>query len=362
MFNLIRKSNEVFYPMDTIKPIKMNARKANKAMTNELLTSAEVGKLWATYMGNSMSKYVLRYFLKNCDDQDIKKVLENALGLCEDFLHQVTEFFSRENHPIPYGFSEEDVNLDAPRLFTDEFYLEYLKYTGKAGLGLYVIAIPLMTRLDVREFFTNVINSTVRLLNQVNDVLLDKGLLTKIPTIPIKDKVTFVEKKSYLNGFIGNERSLHALEITHLCDNIENNAVSKAILIGFTQGAKLDEIRKYFHKGKKIISNHIEECAHMLHKEDLPSPPLIDDRVSSSTFAPFSDKLMLFHKIDMFSMRIRAYGNSSSVNGRHDLAVLYGRMLKDIGMYVNEGVDLLIEHGWMEEPPHAVNRNELTSN
>lgn len=345
--------------MDTIKPIKINAKNANKAILDERMTAAEIGKLWATYMGNSMSKYMLKYFLGNCDDKDIKKVLENALNLCEEFLVVIEKLLKEEEHPIPDGFSEKDVNLEAPRLFFDEFYLHYLRYAGKAGLSLYVIAIPLVTRLDIREFYTNVIDSTVRLLNQVNDLLLEKGLLFKIPVTPIMEKVEYVESKSYLNGFIKKEQPLHALEVAHLCDNVENNAISKALLIGFGQIASNEQIRKYFQNGKGITSKHIDECSHILHKEDLPSPQLVDDMVTTSTEFTFSDKLMLFHKIDMFTMRIRSYGNSMSVSGRHDISLLLTRMLSEIGLYVNEGAKIFIENGWMEKPPHAINRNEL---
>lgn len=347
--------------MDSIKPIKINARKANQAIHHERMTAAEIGKIWATYMGNSMSKYILMYFLRNCDDDDIRKILENSLNLCEEFLAIMEDMLKKENHPIPEGFSEKDVNLQAPRLFADEFYLEYLRFTGKAGLSLYVIAIPLVTRLDIREFYTNVIEATVSLLNQVNDLLLDKGLMFKIPVLPTLDQIEYVKEKSYLNGFFGKERPLHALEVAHLCDNIENNAVSKALLIGFGQIAQSEQVGNYFQNGKGITSKHIDESAHMLHKEDLPSPPLIDDLVTNSTEFTFSDKLMMFHKIDMFTMRIRSYGNSMSVNGRHDLSLLYTRMLSEIGLYVNEGANIFIENGWMEKPPHAINRNQLMS-
>ncbi|MFL6558440.1 MAG: DUF3231 family protein, partial [Bacillus sp. (in: firmicutes)] len=36
----------------------------------EKLTSAEMGKLWVTYMGNSMSKRYLMYYLQHVEDQD----------------------------------------------------------------------------------------------------------------------------------------------------------------------------------------------------------------------------------------------------------------------------------------------------
>ena len=47
------------------------------------LTSAEMGKLWTTYTGNTLAKCVLRYYLQHINDQDIKRVLENALNLSE---------------------------------------------------------------------------------------------------------------------------------------------------------------------------------------------------------------------------------------------------------------------------------------
>jgi hypothetical protein len=324
--------------MDKMKPIKINAVRANEAVEKELLTSAEIGKLWATYMGNSMSRLILKYFLQHCDDKEIKLVIENALYLCEEFLQRIKHFFVRGNIPVPHGFTDEDVNLGAPRLFLDEFYLHYLKYSGKAGLSLYAIAIPLMTRLDVREFYTDANNATIRLLNQVNDLLMDKGVILKTPYIPIPEKVEFVKKpENYLSGFFGNIRNLHALEIAHLFDNTENNATSKALLTGFCQVAKHDAVKKFFQKGKDLTLSHIEACRDVLTKEDLPAPILYDHLVTASTFPPFSDKLMLFHKIDMSSMRMRSYGNSASVNGRHDIGLLYGRLFFDIGMYVNEG-------------------------
>lgn len=345
--------------MDTIKPNKIKSKYVNKEKTNGKLNSAEHGKLWATYMGNSMSICILTYFVKQVEDPEIKKVVGNALQLSKEFLQGITEIYTKENYPIPIGFTEEDVNLGAPKLFSDEFYLHYLKYTGKAGLSLYTIAVPLMVRLDVREFFTNAIDSTIRLTNQVNDVLLAMGLLIKPPYIPIPEKIDFVKRQNYLNGFFGDIRPLHALEIAHIFDNIENNATSKALLVGFSQVVKLEKVRELFLRGREISEKQIEVLSHQLHRENLPSPPLLDDLVETSTFSPFSDKLMLFHKVDMFSMKLSMYGTSMSVNGRRDIGIMYARFLSEIGLYVEDMANLMIEHGWMEQPPGAVDRDTL---
>ncbi|MFJ8258603.1 DUF3231 family protein [Peribacillus asahii] len=335
--------------METIKPF------------NETLTSAEMGKLWVTYTGNTMARCVLSFYLQHIDDQDIKKVVENALNLSKTIVKSIKEIFIQENFPIPIGFTDEDVNLGAPRLFSDEFYLSYLKYTGKAGMSIYSIAIPLVTREDIRDFFIKTLNSTVNLLTEVNNTLMEKGLYIKPPQIPTPEKVDFIKKQSYLNGFLGDIRPLHALEITHLYDNIENNLASKALLIGFSQVAENEIIQEFFIRGKELTNKHIEISSQKLHKDNLPSPPLLDQLVSESTISPFSDKLMLAHKIEMFSMKIRTAGNGASLNGRRDLGRIYAKFLADIGLYVEDGTNIMIDQGWMEQPPKAIDRDNLAS-
>ncbi|MGE7664931.1 DUF3231 family protein [Ureibacillus composti] len=329
---------------------------------NETLTSAEMGKLWITYSGNTMAKCILRYYLQHVDDPDIKKVVENALQLSEKIVEEIKDIFIHENFPIPHGFSEDDVNLNAPRLFADEFYLWYLQYTGKAGMSIYSIAIPLMTREDIRDLFTTILRDTVKLLSKVNQTLTEKGFYVEPPHIPTPEKVDFIKKQSFLNGFIGEVRPLHAMEITHLYDTTENNLASKALLIGFSQVAESEWLRKYFIRGKEITNKHIEICSDQLHNSSLPSLPLKDHLVSESTVSPFSDKIMLAHKIDMFSMKIRTAGNALSLNGRKDIAKIYSKFLLDIGLYVEDGISHMIDKGWMEQPPLAIDRDKLASN
>jgi spore coat protein CotF len=327
---------------------------------NETLTSAEMGKLWTVYIGNSLAKCILSYFLQHTDDQDIKKVVENALNLSEMFVETSKEIFIQENFPIPNGFTDEDVNLGAPRLFSDEFYLHYLKYTGKAGMSIYTIAIPMMTREDIRDFFIKALHSTVNLLTEVNDLLMAKGFYIKPPQIPIPEKVDIVKKQNFLNGFLGDIRPLHALEIAHLYDNTENNLTSKALLIGFSQVTENKTIREFFIRGKEFTNKHIEISSQHLNKENLPSAPLLDHLVSESTVSPFSDKIMLAHKIEMFSMKIRSAGNAASLSGRRDLGGMYAKFIADIGLYVEDGANIMIDQGWMEQPPKAVDRDHVS--
>ncbi|MCM3117415.1 DUF3231 family protein [Neobacillus sp. MER 74] len=344
--------------MKTIKPIKLNTY---KTYINENLTSAEMGKLWATYMGNSMGKCILSYYLQHVEDSDIKTLLENALKLSVEFMKITEGIFQKENFPIPKGFSEEDVNLGAPRLFQDEFYVHYLKYASKAGMSIYNVAIPLVYQKDVSEFFRYCMDCTMDLMNQIKEILMNKGLIIKPPLIPIPDKVEFVHQ-DFLNGFFGHVRPLHPLEIAHFYDNIENNVTSKALIMAFALVAKDEKIRKLFEKGRDLTTTNIQNYMQKLHDENLPAPSFLDDLVTTSTFSPFSDKIMLFHKMDMFSMKIRGFGNSIAVNGRHDVGLVYTKSFTKIASFVESAAKIYIEKGWMEQAPHAPEREKLATN
>ncbi|WP_242637791.1 MULTISPECIES: DUF3231 family protein [Bacillaceae] len=344
---------DIINPMDIMKPIHLSTKELDESLP---LTSVEMAKLWATYVGNSMSSQILSYYLQHCEDPYIRTLLENGLALSKDFTKRIEGFFQKDDFPIPLGFTKEDVNLGAPRLYEDAFYVHYLKYAAKAGLSLYAVAVPLVMREDLREFFVYCNQCTSLFLGQINNVLFEKKLIAKPPIIPTPNGSDFIQKQNYLNGFVGDIRPLHALEITHLYDNIENNATSKALLLGFYQTVKDEKIKALFKRGLDITDKSVKQYMEKLHTENLQTPSYIDHLVTPSTYPPFSDKIMLFHKVDMFSMKIRSFGNSLAVNGRRDLAMLYGRTLVNIGLFVDDGANILIEKGWMESPPKAFDR------
>jgi Protein of unknown function (DUF3231) len=340
-------------PMDIIKPIQLSTDKLNES---EPMTAVEMGKLWATYTGNSMSFQILTCFLQNCEDEHIKVLLENGIALTKDFMQRIEGFFHKNNFPIPRGFTEDDVNHGAPRLYDDAFYVHYLKYASKAGMSIYAVAIPLVMRKDIKDFFMYCNECSMILLEQINTILFEKNLIAKPPILPIPKSNDFIKKQNYLAGFVGDIRPLHALEISHLYDNIENNTTSKALLLGFYQGVKDEKIKALFKRGLDMTEKSVKQFMEKLHVENLPTPSYIDHLVTPSTYSPFSDKIMLFHKVDMFSIKIRSFANSIAVNGRRDIALMYGRNLMNVGLFVDDGANLLIENGWMESPPKAVER------
>jgi len=323
------------------------------------LTAAEMGKLWATYVGNTMGKCVLRYYLQHVDDEAIQHHLRFALGLCEQYIQDIEAIFKQADFPVPIGFTDDDVNLDAPRLFEDDFYLHYLQYLGKAGMSIYSVAIPLMTRKDIRDFFVKALHSTSRLMVQVTETLLPQNTLINPPVVPPPHGVDFITKQSFLNTFFGKVRPLHGLEIAHLYGNLNNDMTSKAIIIGFVQGARSEETRQFLERGRNLNQKHIDLLSEKLANDELPLPSSIDHLVRSSSEPPFSDKLMIFHKIDMFSMKIREYANGASLNGRKDIGALFAKCQLDVSLYVEDGANIMIDQGWLEQPPFAIDRDQL---
>jgi hypothetical protein len=326
---------------------------------NIRLTSAEIANLWGAYMGNTMTICILRYFNRHVEDAEIKAPLEYALSLAEKHTSLINDIFVHENFPIPIGFTDQDVNLDAPRLFSDTFYLNYLHQTTKSGFSLYTIALPNIARADVRDFMSECIVSLTELYNKVVNVSLSKGVFIRPPYITPPREVELVASKGFMAGFLGDVRPLNALEITHLFSNIQSNALGKALLIGFSQVAQSDEIRSYFLRGKEIATKHLESFSALLRKQDLPAPMTWDHDVMNVTTAPFSDKLMLFHVMGLNSLGIFNYGAGVSGSQRHDLHAEYGRLTAEIGIYAEAGVKLMIKNQWLEQTPLSPDREEL---
>ena len=349
-----------FYILGNNKNGIDNWRDFNMNTDMSHLTSAEMGKLWATYSGNTMGKCVISHFLRHVEDPGIKNILKNSMKLCDTYIKEIKIIFNKEDFPVPIGFTDEDVNLEAPRLFNDDFYLYYLQYTGKAGLSIYSAAISIVTRKDIRDLFVKCLHGTVKLLTDVDDLLREKGLLMNAPLMPSPKSVNYADK-SFLNGYLGDIRSLHGLEIAHLYDNINNDVTSKALVVAFQQVAQSKKVKKFLERGATINKKHIESLSKKLHDDNLPSPSLLDQHITSSTIPPFSDKLMVFHKIDMFSMKIRTYANGASLNGRRDIGALYAKCIFDVTVYVEEGASIMIDQGWMEQPPEAIDRQTLAN-
>ncbi len=324
---------------------------------NVELTSAEIANLWTQYINDSLSICVLTHSIQQAKDQDIKEVFEFALSLAESHIAKITEFFNQNNFPIPKGFSiEEDVNLNAPPIFTDAFMLDYMHVMTLLGLTGYAGAVATSCREDQIDYFIKCNIETMELHKRIINVMLNKGLYSKPSRINTPSQVDFVDNQRYLSGWFGKKRPLNAIEISGMHFNMKKD-VSKIVLeLGFEQVCQTKEIQKYFERGKNICKNHLGTFNTMLTKEDMSSPKTWVSEVTSSIVPPFSEKLMLNHIVILVSAAVGYYGAGVSVSQRRDLALEYTRFMAEIGLYAEDGAELLIKYGWLEQPPLADDR------
>ncbi|MCS0655395.1 DUF3231 family protein [Cytobacillus firmus] len=327
---------------------------------NIRLTSAEIAQLWTGYMNNSMSKCELMYFKEKTQDEEIRTVINLAISITEKILQNITGIYVKENHPIPVAFSEnEDVNINAPALYSDTFFLIFVHNMARHGLTAYGAALAGSTRTDVLDLFSSAVDLTRELYFKSLKASLEKGLYSRAAYIPIPEQVEFIEKKGYLTGWFGERRPINSLEIMHFYENMQRNAVGKALLLGFAQVAGLKDVQNYMVKGANIASKVVEVLAHILSEENISESPTYDSDVLKSTTAPFSDKLMMFQVTMLTGMSLGYYGTAMGTVARRDLGSKYLRLTLEAVQYAEDGANIMIEHGWMEKPPASIDEAEI---
>jgi hypothetical protein len=92
-------------------------------------------------MNDSLSICVFKYFLNKVEDTEIKEVIQYSLHLAVQHVQRITDLFNSEDIPIPNGFTDQDVDVNAPRLYSDSFFLNYIKQMSKIGLAAYGLAL-----------------------------------------------------------------------------------------------------------------------------------------------------------------------------------------------------------------------------
>ncbi|WP_226665324.1 DUF3231 family protein [Metabacillus litoralis] len=326
---------------------------------NVRLTGPEISALWTQYLNDSMAICVLTYALESCKDKDIYAVIEFALSLSKTHINKITEALKGENYPSPKGFTMEDVNLNAPPLFSETFWMQYLYVMTLHGMNGYSLSVGTSVRGDQREYFMKCNKEAMELYDKLVEVMLDKGIFSRSPFINAPHEQDVIDKQSYLTGWFGKRRPLNGIEMGHLYYNMQKTIVKIDLEIAFAQVTTSKELREYFQKGAKICKKHISTFNSILTENDLPSPRNWTSEISNTTIAPFSNKLMLFHVASLIAVSVGYYGTALSVSQRRDIIAQYLRLMGEIGIYAEDGINLMIKNSWLEQPPSSDNRDTL---
>ncbi|WP_299088731.1 DUF3231 family protein [uncultured Metabacillus sp.] len=140
--------------------------------------------------------------------------------------------------------------------------------------------------------------------------------------------------------------------------------------IGFTEGdihkgvPKLfdhmfdnEKVKQYLVKGMKLSKKIEIELGEYLRQSFIEPPASHAGKATTSKAAPFSDKIMLYNTslLSSFGLGSNAIGSAFSL--RSDLPFKMAFLAKNI---YSEGAKIMLENGWLEEPPQIEDRNELT--
>ena len=326
------------------------------------LTSSEISGLWSSYISNSVADCLSKHFLKYLKDEEVKPLVSEFLKNTQDNLSEIREIFISEKFPIPRGYSEEegDVDLSAPALFFDLFPLSYVYAQSRMDLIHYTSFIASAARPDIRMLFSKLVISSLDIFNKATDLMLSKGIYDRPAFIPYPNHIEFLKKKgTFLPQWFETNRTLSVLELSEIFFNIERNYYGLALLTAFAQVVKDEKIKQFLLRGKKLANKQIEFYNETLIKDELLGTIMVNTEVTTSTVSPFSDRLILGVISLSNSAAISFTGSSLSSATRIDLTTEYSKLLVEIMKYGKEGMDLLIEREWMEEPPHAPDRKKL---
>jgi hypothetical protein len=326
---------------------------------NTRLSATEMSALWTTYIQDSMSACFLKYFLHHLQDGEIKPIVEKALFISQQHMEDIKNIFLQEDFPIPHGFSNDDINLSAPPIYNDTFALSFVYGMSRIGLVSYGMITSTIARDDALTFFSNCLRSTNELYEKSTKLMLEKGIYDRPPQIPYPQKVEFVDKQSFLTGWFGDRRPINSIELTNIFFNIERNYFATLLLVGFTQVATDKNIKQYFTEGRILSEKQIVILNDILKAEDLLGTVPVRMEVTDSTISPFSDRLMMFLVTSLSAAAITFIGSSISASARRDLGVHYSRIMLEIIQYTEDGTNLMIDRGWMQQPPQAPNRKSL---
>lgn len=318
------------------------------------ISSAELGALWMTYHKKTMILRLLAHLIEVAEDQEAKGLMS---GLWDELHPQVIKMkamFENEGAVTPDGFTDEDVNLEAPKLWDNGFDIMFSRILKEISMGMYVLHLTMSYRTDVIKIYRKLTEISENYYEKFTQYLLNKGLYTNPTYITMPKSTDYINDRNYAKGtdFFGEKRTpLNTVEFGYLYHSVESNIVGMQLLKGFSQVAKDKDVKKYFTKGAELSKEIISEISKILLENNIQSPSTPGGNLTNSTEAPYSQKMMMFCNYLLSGLSIGSGGFGAGFSLRNDLQVKNAIFGKDVFEYQREGIQLMMSKGWLEEPP-----------
>lgn len=317
------------------------------------MSSSELGALWMTYHKKGVILRMLEYFIEKADDPKAKDLMSGLWKQLHPKIIEMKTMFENEGSAVPEGFTKEDVNLEAPQLWENGFDIMFSRILKEISMGVYVLHLTMSYRKDIIKLYTELTKITETYYGHFTQYLLEKNLFSRPTYITMPKSIDYITDKDYAKGtnIMGQKRPLNTVEFGTLYHNVETNITGIQLMDGFVQTAKDEEVMKYFTKGRELSKEIISETSDILLEDNIQPPATPGGTVTSSTIAPFSEKLMMFCNFLLSGLAIGGGSFGAGFSLRNDLQAKNAVFAKDIFQYQREGTMLMMSKGWFEEPP-----------
>ncbi|MGH4049810.1 MAG: DUF3231 family protein [Clostridium sp.] len=199
------------------------------------LIFSEMAGIWNAYMSESLTVRVLSYFLNRVEDNETRDLLQQTFDKSNQHVTELTGLFNQAGLPLPDGFTDNDVNINSPRLFSDTFYLVYLSFMSRIAMYNYTLILNQIARSDIRDYFSKQIDDSIELYNKPTDLRLSKGIFIRAPFVEVAKKVEYVKSQNFMIGLLGEKRPMLLSEVTQLFGITFSNIIGRAITTAFGQ-------------------------------------------------------------------------------------------------------------------------------
>lgn len=118
-----------------------------------------------------------------------------------------------------------------------------------------------------------------------------------------------------------------------------------------------EEIKPLLEKALRISESHFQQSSDIFHTEGIPLPDVFTDQDINYSAPPlFYD---MFGLSFVYSMSRLGMINTSFVTLNVARKDDYQKFIAEILVYAGKGFNLMVNRGWLQQPPMAPNRKEL---
>ncbi|MGO4276861.1 DUF3231 family protein, partial [Paenibacillus sp. TAF58] len=134
------------------------------------------------------------------EDQKAKDLMSGLWEKLHSKVIELTTMLENDGAVPPIGFSKEDVNLDAPKLYENGFDFMFCRILKEISMGMYVLHMTISYREDIVMFYKQLTEITQSYYNQFTQYLLEKDLLSRPNYTNMPKSVGYITDKAYMKG------------------------------------------------------------------------------------------------------------------------------------------------------------------